>query len=236
MKDFQHHLYLGESKYGAVFVTIEYKIKHDGKQCLSITGVQGLKANGDASGSCGQIVETVRNDISSYASNFDAMTISRLADIWDRWHLNDMHPNCEHQREWKTDTRLDVQTYTRVGTLFDDIDALIRHKRASKKERALYELSKAVGHKLTVGSSEPYPAKAIELLIDENMLAPWKVESKLAGWVYPYEHPDGLLCKPCDVCGYRYGSQWLYEPVPEDVLAWLYQLPTSDRLPKCWTR
>ena len=40
---------------------------------------------------------------------------------------------------------------------------------------------------------------------------------KCAGNVQP-------LCKPCPVCGYQYGSAWLYEPIPQaiidEIMAW----------------
>lgn len=42
----------------------------------------------------------------------------------------------------------------------------------------------------------------------------------LLGWVRPDEHPDGLLTKPCPVCGYKYGSAWLTEELPESVREW----------------
>jgi len=38
----------------------------------------------------------------------------------------------------------------------------------------------------------------------------------LATWVNPNEHKDGLLTKPCPKCGYKYGSKWLFEEIPED--------------------
>lgn len=53
----------------------------------------------------------------------------------------------------------------------------------------------------------------------------------LAMWVYKSEHPKGLLCEPCPVCGYKYGSAWLYEPVPDDVIAFLESLPDSKLTP-----
>jgi hypothetical protein len=53
----------------------------------------------------------------------------------------------------------------------------------------------------------------------------------MAIWVYEGEHKDGLLNKPCQVCGYRYGSSWLKVEVPEDVLEWLYNLPDSVTKP-----
>ena len=55
----------------------------------------------------------------------------------------------------------------------------------------------------------------------------------LAVWVTQDEHKDGLLSKPCQVCGYKYGSAWLKVEVPEDVLLWLYKLPNSVNKP-CW--
>lgn len=56
-------------------------------------------------------------------------------------------------------------------------------------------------------------------------------ETKAAGWVYPREHPRGLLGRPCEVCGYRYGSAWLKEEVPAEVLAFLESLPETDKTP-----
>lgn len=52
-----------------------------------------------------------------------------------------------------------------------------------------------------------------------------KTETKTANRVRPEEHPDGLLCKPCEVCGYKYGSAWLHEDVPGEVIEFLASLP-----------
>jgi hypothetical protein len=48
-------------------------------------------------------------------------------------------------------------------------------------------------------------------------------------WVTPEEHPNGLLTKPCDVCGYKYGSRWLFEELPADVLATIETLIAEGR-------
>lgn len=53
-------------------------------------------------------------------------------------------------------------------------------------------------------------------------------------WIRRNEHPEGLLCEPCDVCGYKFGSAWKAEEVPQDVLAFLGALPQNDGLPGCW--
>lgn len=52
-------------------------------------------------------------------------------------------------------------------------------------------------------------------------------ETKTLGWLHPEEHPDGILGKPCPVCGYKYGHSWLTEEVPQDVIDWLFNLPES---------
>jgi hypothetical protein len=53
----------------------------------------------------------------------------------------------------------------------------------------------------------------------------------LLGWISPSEHSDGLLGKPCPDCGYAYGTAWLTEEVPQDILEWLAGLPESEREP-----
>jgi hypothetical protein len=40
----------------------------------------------------------------------------------------------------------------------------------------------------------------------------------LAMWIRKDEHPAGLLCVPCPVCGYKYGSEWKFEQLPEAVV------------------
>lgn len=57
------------------------------------------------------------------------------------------------------------------------------------------------------------------------------VEVKTLGWLRPEEHPDGLLCRPCPVCGYKYGSAWKKEEVPQDVINWLFNLPDTTVQP-----
>lgn len=51
--------------------------------------------------------------------------------------------------------------------------------------------------------------------IEHNGHSAWNTR----GWWYKKDHPRGLLCEPCEVCGYKYGSAWCYSPIPADVLA-----------------
>jgi hypothetical protein len=56
-------------------------------------------------------------------------------------------------------------------------------------------------------------------------------KKRAAGWVRHGEHPEGLLGKPCPVCGYKYGSAWHKESVPDEVLDWLRGLPDTKIAP-----
>lgn len=52
-------------------------------------------------------------------------------------------------------------------------------------------------------------------------------------WVSRREHPQGLLSEPCPTCGYKFGTAWLHEEVPEEVITFLHSLPSVDA-PKGW--
>jgi hypothetical protein len=115
---------------------------------------------------CGQIIEAVRE--CKPANGWTHAELNKLADVWARWHLNDMRAGCEHQRAegWNKrpiDPSRPTDTY---GTHFEG------QRQASW-----------------------------------NMLA----------WVRPEDHPDGLLTRPCPVCGYRYGTAWLTEELPQEI-------------------
>ena len=41
----------------------------------------------------------------------------------------------------------------------------------------------------------------------------------MATWVRKKDWSGGLMCEPCSVCGYEYGSAWLKEELPANVIA-----------------
>lgn len=174
-----------------VFITIEYGNEMNPtrvNRTLSITGVEGPKANGDAFGSCGQIGGSggFRDDgglkIDRLAPGWTREMVDRLDEIWAAWHGNDMRAGCQHQRAERWDRR--------------PIDP-------------------------------DKPLSAYGKHFDGQRSDSWNMLT----WIRPDEHPDGLLTKPCDVCGYKFGSAWLNEPVPDEVLDWLFYLPATDKTP-----
>lgn len=79
-----------------VFCTISYK---NGR--LSITGVEGPNSHGGCRGSCGQIDTHLRQfDYKmKFATGWSEELFRKFLDVWDKWHLNDMHAECEHQEK-----------------------------------------------------------------------------------------------------------------------------------------
>lgn len=197
---------------------------------LSISGVVG-PAGGDCKGSAGQCVDAIRNGIP--VDGWDAEMLKKFCDIWDEWHLNDMRPECDHQRElgWKAIACKEVSLYHYTMS-----DESIRKKREAEKA-ALAALRAGVSFKpdieQTFFASMPYEV----IMTEDTELPNYKKrkplyngdrgfeERKLLGWIRPDEHPEGILCKPCPVCGYKYGSSWNTVEVPQEVIDWLFALP-----------
>jgi len=66
--------------------------------------------------------------------------------------------------------------------------------------------------------------------IDPSKETGWHIDNNanLRQWMYyepNYPESIGLLCKPCPMCGYKYGNSWLKEELPEWVLGTLEKFP-----------
>lgn len=207
---------------------------------LSITGVIGPKSNGNCYGSCGQCVDEIRNG--EPVEGWTKEMVDKFCDIWDKWHLNDMRPYCQHQKElgWDKLARKKVTLYNYM------INRMAREKADQAKKAALSALKKGETftptEEQTKFYSMPHWLKIPNEVSGESALyyEPKKslfagdegpTETKLLGWLRPEEHPDGILCKPCPVCGYKYGSKWLKEDIPQDDIDWLFSLPDTTVQP-----
>lgn len=236
-------LYIGTSPEagGDVFA----KIEHTGDR-LSISGVIGPKSNGDARGSCGQIDDTIREEMAAgrltLAKGWTAQTLAEFLAVWDKWHLNDMRPYCAHQNAagWQEKAREPRTLYH--WRLLPEISKQQDALKAEAIERAASTESTALGF-------SPEEKRILKLEYAITTTAPeltgWDLkyygkpspgiiaheETKTRGWLTEEEHPDGLLSKACPVCGYKYGSAWNTEEVPAAVLAFLNGLPAASKTP-----
>jgi hypothetical protein len=225
--------------YGAAPVRGFCKIEFENGK-LSICGVIGPTRNGNCKGSCGQCQDEIREG--KPAEGWTDEMIRKFCDIWDAWHLNDMRPYCEHQKQlgWDKLAVKAVNLYNYTLTR----DAVIEKKAA--EECALKALKKGETFTPTPEQSKfaslPYSVQLPEEISGEDAAyyKPEKpiyngdkgpAEVKKLGWLRPEEHPDGLLCRPCPVCGYKYGSAWKKEEVPQDVINWLFNLPDTTVRP-----
>lgn len=213
----------GFNSYGE---SISIKVKFDGKR-LSITGEEWKPGSREPS-ACGQICGHI-TDPESYLTRLnDGWTgakFARLLEVWHRWHLNDMQAGCEHQRDWPADKKLEVTSYRLTTEACQVRDQTLQ--RAA--EAALYGRDfKPTPREFALATIKNWTQHRFILPADNSPL--WgsfrvaKCEVKAAGHTYPYEHPEGLLTKPCSICGHKWGAAWLFEPVPEEVLQWLASL------------
>ncbi|MHB0965299.1 MAG: hypothetical protein ACYC36_02485 [Bellilinea sp.] len=187
--------------------------------------------NGNAEGACGQIVMGGW-DIEHYALGWYTKRDTQFQNIWKRWHLNDMRPNCEHQvgPEW---TAEDVELVT-YGL---SAEGYMLHKEAlQESERAaiageVAELNETGRMLLTDVWYKPMHTAPDTGSPLAGLFEVKKREVKSTGWLYENQHPRGFLNKACPVCGYKYGSAWKKETVPESVLTFLRGLPDTDITP-----
>lgn len=217
----------GDSRKTQNYVCIKYKNGN-----LSITGVVAPK--GHEAYSFGRCYEKICNAIPG--KGWSKEMLEKLLDIWEKYHLNDMRPYCSHQKAlgWNelSKKKITIVTYSLTNAAYSE-----RHKL----EGLAVEVArgKAV-HEFTAEEKKilclDYSLESAETISED--LAFYYKESKrrvdLAGWIKEEKHPEGILEKPCPVCGYRYGSAWKREDVPSDVIEWLLGLPEAKSKPKYW--
>ena len=210
-------------------VTVEMEYKEDGnKKRFSVSANVWNNHHSDilAGGQC-------LDEIAPYINN---PVFSEIFRLWKLYHLNDMHPECEHQAAegWREKAGEKVTLYHWRMT----------RETSQKQKDAEKEAIKALkaGETFTPTkeqsffSSLPYSLTTHTENLPENMAGLYEpkkplfagdkghTEVKLLGWLKETEHPNGLLCRPCPVCGYKYGTSWNYFPIPEEDEKIIYKL------------
>lgn len=204
-------------RFASVFCRIEFR---DGR--LSIHGVVGPLPSGNSLGGAGQILNTV-SMVERLADGWTTEKRDKFVEVWRNWHRNDMRAGCEHQRAdgWGT------ESIELITPQFNEWRLVGQNSHAKPFCAKLYaKVTAAAMH------GEIYEPKtpAEQSWVDSKVIE-IKTKTKLSNWVYPKEHPKGVLTKACPICGYKYGSSWLKEDVPQDVLEFLASLPESPKRP-----
>lgn len=206
---------------------------------LSISGVIGPTGSGNCKGSAGQCVDDIRKGEPTEDWNSDML--QKFCDIWDRWHLNDMRPYCPHMKElgWAEQAQEKVKVVKWTATR----QAMDKAKEAEKRaisclksgatfvptqDETMY--ANVSYHVVTYGDELPEHPEFYEFK-ESDCLGHSNMTYEARGHIQHTEHGLGLLGKKCPTCGYGYGTAWLREDVPQDVLDWLFALPDTRRRP-----
>lgn len=214
---------------------------------LSITGVEGPKANGDAIGGCGQIemhMGDYETDRWTFAPGWDADTLARFLSVWSDWHLNDMRAYDAEMRAagWHILAGEKVTGYeftlTREAYRERDaaktaaVDALTAGETFTPTPEQSAAAARPYSYTKWVYEGDPEPAPMPNYERAHTYKGDLKFpESKTLGWLKPSEHPDGLLGRKLREDGPGYGSAWFSEEVPAAVLDFLRSLPDTDKKP-----
>ncbi len=163
--------------------------------------------------SCGQCVDECRGIIPD-----------ELIDIWEKWHLNDMRAGCEHQR--KLDPYREIQvTEFRPSSAWHAMSRKATRGELSAEEYAHYSEFSPLVDAVYVGFDAPlYPFDHVQEHMRRGYVEAKEPTMKSANWVSYKTHPEGMLSRPCAECGYKYGSAWLKEALPEEVIEYINKL------------
>jgi hypothetical protein len=183
---------------------------------IRVNDLGNLSISGSYGGSSGQIVDLISNDFSH------CEYVPRLCEIWRDHHLNDMRAGCPHQREnWDLDAVIEV-----IEFVWSDEYCSMR-SRVKSGELSADEYVRYCS--ITPLVNEALFRKRFKSVSRINDFSPtllrdnWVVENErkneCAAMVDFGEHESGLLCKPCEDCGYRYGTSWLRSELPESVIS-----------------
>ncbi len=200
-----------EKKDNFVTVEIEYKKNNNGQMVFSANGnIWNVRHTDILCG--GQCLDTIKEYINTPLFN-------EVYRLWKLYHLNDMHPECEHQQalKWNEKAHKQVNLYTyaltsEARTQQRDLEQSFLNKiingdsvKATEDEKAILKLD--------------YFYKTHLKELPDNLKKFYKLyETKTAilGHTKENEHPEGLLCKPCPICGYQYGTAWTYRAIPQE--------------------
>lgn len=220
------------------------KIKfEDGR--LSITGVVGPMSNGNCRGSAGQCVDEIRKG--EPANGWTEEMLKKFCDIWDRWHLNHMRAYCQHMREagwlehFEESVKIEKWSLTREAYQMKKAaeEAALEALRNGKpfyptKDQTAYARmeffidiynDEDITERIGTSYKDAYALKP------KGTLGDGIIEYKQRCMISYKEHPLGFMGRPCPVCGYEYGTKWLKEEVPSEVIEFLFSLPESETIP-----
>lgn len=123
MEAFKKVVRLGkQAQVGNTFCEIKYL---DGN--LSICGVEGPLANGDARGACGQIEMHLKpSDFIEFAPGWTLEIVAEFLSVWGRWHLSDMKAGSAVQEAYLRTNPIPTEDYAYPKSHYDVASAVLK--------------------------------------------------------------------------------------------------------------
>jgi hypothetical protein len=204
-------------------ITLEIELKAG---TLSICGNIGR----DQCGQCqDSIKELMIGDNIKYQNGWTKTKLAKVLKVWDEWHLNDMHPECEHQAKDGTleEARQEVTLYG--YTLKSEVSS----QQRAIKDRTEKDILENRSARITEGEQEllklEYWIKSLDAVPPVHYIETKdgynSTEKKTRGWIDFAEFPSvGVMSRPCATCGYKYGTAWKKVELPKEVVDFVKSL------------
>lgn len=213
--DFGKIPYTSDKVANRVTVEIELKEKENGQKVFTASGNIWDRTNTDiiCGGQC--LDEISRTEIGNDPK------FKQIYRLWKLYHLNDMHAECIHQEQegWKKRAAEEIT----ISTYF-----LTRETRGRQKEIKQAIIDAALwGNKTYQPTEEEKKIVTLAEWLETDSELPedlkpfyklHKTEKQRRGWTRYDKFKSGILCKPCPVCGYKYGTAWTYREIPGEDL------------------
>ena len=206
------------SRRNAVTVDIEYR-ENDGKKEFTASA-EIWNSTGSDCVCGGQCLDTV-------AQYIKHPVFKEIYRLWKLYHLNGMRPECIHQAAagWreKAAEKVTLYKFTLTPEALREQNSIKNAVLQAAKDGEPLRLSDEKRAVLSLDYSRTSHAETLPA----SIAAFYKLketEIKMLGWLREEEHPGGILCKPCPECGYKYGSAWVYFPIPAEDEKIIYKL------------
>jgi hypothetical protein len=237
----KRELIIGKKDGYQVTLEIDIKTKNSNETTIDINGNKVTEPYNTISISAyskhwaGQCIEMVESMDECYLIEGQ---LPKLIEIWKQWHLNDMKPYCIHQlKNWDLNKEIIINSLiiNSWKVKNKEISKLLEILKYSKD---LYEFNKLLkilnsynnylfvemlrDIKKNILNNEQYiPKNESEKSWFDNEIIQYQTKKEKANRIFYTTNNEGLLNKPCEICDYQYGSKWLIEIVPQDIIQFI---------------
>ena len=165
----------------------------------------------------GQCLDIIPSFVERMTNKKEIKKLLLIYELWQKYHLNDMNADCEHAINEKAIKKIKIYSYTFKG-YFNKFESACKILLKNKYLRENIKLNNQIQEILknyrwgfeTEHKLNHFP-KYIKKFYEIK-----EIKTESTGWLRYDEKlmPSGILCKPCPICGYKYGATWNYRPIP----------------------